>query len=363
MSMTARHYRGSWYVDFRFSRNRIRLKSPEDSKRGAEAYERLLRNKLMNGEAIDGTDSKDATFKDFAEEWFKSYVMVNNKRSEQVGKETTLRLHLYPFFGKYELQEITSKHIEQFKKKQHDKGLSPKSINNHLTTLSKLFHSAEEWGVIDKIPRIKRLKCPQKAVSFLDEEQCQTLLSDDTEPLFRDMVLAALNTGMRLGELRGLMWEDVDFKRSLITIKRSVVRNEVTTPKSHHARTVPMSSNLDSYLYSIKRKEGYVFERVENEYLSAKECVGGLWRLCRRAGMQKFGWHRLRHTFASHLVIKGVPLYHIQKLLGHSTITMTERYAHLAPQSLHDAVAVLDRSGASFGHYMGTEKKLVANIR
>jgi site-specific recombinase XerD len=77
----------------------------------------------------------------------------------------------------------------------------------------------------------------------------------------------------------------------------------------------------------------------------------------RRAGLRKIGWHVLRHTFASHLVMKGVPLKTVQELLGHATVEMTMRYAHLSSTVKHDAVAVLDLPGAAQGHHRDTKKK------
>ncbi len=76
--------------------------------------------------------------------------------------------------------------------------------------------------------------------------------------------------------------------------------------------------------------------------LKKNECKHPLWRACRRAGLRRIGWHVLRHTFASHLVMRGVPLKAVQELMGHATIDMTMRYAHLSPHVAREAVKVLD---------------------
>ena len=159
MYMAASKFRGSWCADFRFNRKRYRLKSPDDSKRGAEAYERFLLQKLLKGESLEEqTKKKENLFKDFSQEWYKTYVMVNSKYSYQLSIRNTLDIHLIPFFGKMNLKEITSKSIEQFKRKQLTLGLNPKTINNHLGALSKMLHSAIEWGELDTIPVMKPLK-------------------------------------------------------------------------------------------------------------------------------------------------------------------------------------------------------------
>ena len=355
--MAVRKIRDAWYADFRFMRERYRRKSPENSRRGAEAFERLLMQKLLSGESInEPTIVIKRTFKEFSKEWFKTYVVTNNKRSEQQSKETILRLHLTPFFGAMSLDEITSHSIEQYKRSHQATGAHPKTINNQLTVLKKLMHSAIEWGELETIPVIKCLKVPPCKIRFLSQEESHKLYGDFTEPYWRSMVVVGLFTGMRLGELIGLQWEDVDFEEHLVHVRRAIVRGEVTSPKSHKSRSIPMSTSLDDLLFQMREPKGLVFHQEDGNPVTPKQAECGLWRLCSRTGIKKIGWHALRHTFASQLVMKNVPMRHVQQLLGHSSIVMTERYAHLAPHTLHDAVAVLDTPNAMFGHSVGTEK-------
>ncbi len=355
MYMAATKFRGVWYADFRFDQKRYRRKSPEDSKRGAEAYERFLIQKLLSGESVNKQNERQKTFGEFVKDWFKTYVLTNNKLSEQQSKETILRIHLKPFFGELKLGEITSRHIDQFKRKQQAEGLNPKTINNQIAVLSKIFHSAVEWGDLDNIPVMKLLRVPAKKIRFLDENECTALLADQVEPMWSQMITTAIHTGMRMGELMGLQWEDIDFDRHVITVRRSIVRGEITSPKSHKSRTIPMTKQLDDLLYSIRQKRGLVFWSKESVAIMPKQAVCALWRVCARTGVDRIGWHALRHTFASRLVMRGVPIRHVQQLLGHSSVTMTERYSHLSPGVLHDAVAVLELPNGYFGNNMGTQ--------
>jgi hypothetical protein len=96
---------------------------------------------------------------------------------------------------------------------------------------------------------------------------------------------------------------------------------------------------------------------ADGEMFKKGACKWPLWRACKRAGLRRIGWHVLRHTFASHLAMRGVPLKAIQELLGHATIEMTMRYAHLAPAVHRDAVAQLD-GPVPHGHQMGTEEEM-----
>ena len=98
--------------------------------------------------------------------------------------------------------------------------------------------------------------------------------------------------------------------------------------------------------------------------LTENECKHPLWRTCRRAGLRIIGWHSLRHTFASHLVMRGAPLKAVQELLGHADIRMTMRYSHLSPSVRRDAVALLDTStsSAAFGPQLGNDLSALAQV-
>jgi integrase len=345
----------AWYVDICYERKRYRLKSPINSKRDAETYEHEIMEKLLAGKPLTSEPEKENSFEVFSQEWYTTYVLVNSKYSYQLSIKNTLDVHLKPYFGKMKLQEITSKTIEQFKRKQLTLGLNPKTINNHLGALSKMLHSAVEWGELDTIPVMKALKGLSKETRTLTDEECARLLSDHTDPTWRLMVLVGLNTGCRLGELSGLRWENIDFEQHTINVKQSIVRGRITSPKNHKSRILPMTKLLDNTLYAIKKPSGWVFEQSDNDLNIAKRAADGLARMCRRANIKRIGWHALRHTFATQLAMRGVPLYYIQKLLGHSSITMTERYSHFSSDVLHDAVTVLDDLSKGLRHSQGIQ--------
>jgi integrase len=157
------------------------------------------------------------------------------------------------------------------------------------------------------------------------------------------MILLALKAGLRQGELLALRWEDVDLVAGKLRIARSVTRGVVTTPKSGKGREVPLSDAAVRALKSHRHLRGeLVFCDGAGEMFTKGLCKWPLRRACKRAGLRHVGWHVLRHTFASHLVMRNVPLKAVQELLGHATIEMTMRYTHLSPDARRDAVRVLD---------------------
>ncbi len=115
-------------------------------------------------------------------------------------------------------------------------------------------------------------------------------------------------------------------------------------PKSSKVREVPLSGEAIAALKAHRHLRGEsVFCDAGGHLLTQGETQAPLWSACKRAGLRRIGWHVLRHTFASQLVMRGVPLKAVQELLGHASLAMTLRYSHLAPEVSRDAVRLLDR--------------------
>ncbi len=164
------------------------------------------------------------------------------------------------------------------------------------------------------------------------------------EPMWRDMLLMALRTGMRLGELSGLDWADIDFQRKIVVVRRSLVRGILGTPKSNKTRYIPLTNDLCQTIYGRRQKQGFVFHQADGRPFSESSTMKAMRRICKKVGIRRIGWHTLRHTFASQLVSEGVPLNVVQELLGHCSIVMTMKYAHLAPLATRSAVDVLEKA-------------------
>ncbi|MFA5130385.1 MAG: site-specific integrase [Patescibacteria group bacterium] len=336
----------NWQVDFQINGIRYRERSPLNTKAGAEAYEAVLRQRLSRGEDIKALSkpSEQTTFKAFTKEWMETCVRHTNKPSEIRAKVTILKKHLVPFFGELPLEKITSQAIETFKALKIKQKLSAKTVNNILTVLHRCLRVACEWERLERMPKILKIKTISQRIDFLSPAESSALLRHCTEVMWKEMILVAVRTGMRLGELFGLEWQDVDFERKQLTVRRSIVRGNIGTPKSGKVRYIPLTDEVCKAIYERRQRSGLLFHRGDESCLTHHIADDAIKRACKAADIRPIGFHTLRHTFASQLVSEGVPLNAVQELMGHSTIAMTMKYAHLAPSALRSAVEVLAKA-------------------
>ncbi|CAK0780350.1 single-strand DNA-binding protein [Gammaproteobacteria bacterium] len=165
-------------------------------------------------------------------------------------------------------------------------------------------------------------------------------LSQKKSSYLSDIIIVALHTGMRRGEMLGLEWSRVDFHAGLIHL-------EASHTKTATRRSVPINATAREALLSRARYRSTHCPDARHVFCG-QDCTPivdpkeGFSSACRKAGIENFRFHDLRHTCAAWLVSAGVPIYDVRDVLGHSTVSMTERYAHLAPERARSAVAVLD---------------------
>jgi site-specific recombinase XerD len=221
------------------------------------------------------------------------------------------------------------------------KGARAHTINFELGTLRTIFYLAVKWGYMRENPvrGVVRLKVnDSKPPRFLTKEECQRLL-ENSPPDLRAIFFTFLNTGMRKAELENLEWSDIDFKRRKIKIRRK----DFWHPKTGE-REIPMNQAVHDLLKSLKQKNdrglksNFVFPNKDGGKIKEK-LRRQIISIAKKAGIEGLTkLHSLRHTYASHLVMKGVDLPTVQKLMGHSDIQTTMIYSHLAPDHLADAV-------------------------
>lgn len=321
-------------------------------------------------ERIKRQRAKHESLAGFIEHKYKDWALSHQRR----GQETLDLLHRnFKHLQAKNLKDISAWEIQKWRTERSKAGLSPSTINRSVTTLKAVLNRALEWGVIETNPlqTIKPLKLDSKGVirylSEDEEHRLRAALNDRQQELvdsrnsgnawreargkekypdltgalvdyLKPLVLVVLNTGIRRGEAFSLKWENVNFERKSLVVMGS-------NAKSGHTRHVPLNTESVTILREW-------FEKAESELVFPSTVtkrklvtVQKVWApLMRRAGIERFRFHDLRHTFASKLVMEGVDLYTVKELMGHSTIQMTERYAHLAPEHKASAVEKLVKS-------------------
>lgn len=372
-----RKVKGHWRVDFQLNFVRYRKNSPLNSKAGAEVLEVRMRQALAEKGTIENLFSPPKAdspkFVDFSLRWLATYVATNNKPSEQRSKKRILNGSLIPFFGKKPISEIKTADIETYKANELTRGVSAKTINNRLAALRKCLVTAMDWDQLEKLPKIQLLKVVPPKIHFLNEYEVQRLVNASQTIVEGTMVLLAARTGLRFSELRALEWGDVNLETRVIAIRRSAVGKDIGTPKNGRIRYVPLTNEAVEALNGIRSDSGLVFcfnGRMFHYWTALRR----LQESCAKAGIAQIAWHTLRHTFASQLVSRGASLKSVQDLLGHSTVNMTLRYAHLAPEVLRDTISLLEPQKTQKGDSMSprchqevkmdseTLKKLLATI-
>jgi len=336
----------TWIVDVKYkhadgSVQAVRQTSPIQTRRGAEQHERQLRESLQNrtyGKEV----TEVPTLSNFKER-FLIYSDNNNKPSAVLAKRLALKNHIEPVFGNTRLDKIFAPEVEAYKARKLREKLSAKTVNNHLAVLRKLLNLAVEWGELSHAPRIRQLRVPLKDFQFLTCDESERFL-EAADSSWRTMLTVALKTGVRLGELLALKWEDVDLRTGKIVVRRTLWQKQEGTPKGGRSREIPLSEVAKACLQRQRHLKGpYVFCKSDGSRFSHSEVKGVVPLTCQRAGLAKrLTWHHLRHSFASHLVMRGVPLKSVQELMGHASIEMTMRYAHLSPHVNRSAVDLLD---------------------
>ncbi len=350
MAYVFREYRSNgkpWCIAYRGLDGRLRREKTDAPTK--ELAKRLLAKKLveLTEAKVSGVDfePKDITFNEFAKEYMEHARAV--KTASAALRDETSLVHLKPFFGEYSLRKIHSGLVQRYiderinKARKEGGRIRPATVNREQTTLSAIFREAVKRRLTDKNPvrGIRQLPENNTVVRYLSDDEEEKLFGELPEHL-KPIVATALNTGMRKSELLLLRWADVDLEQRLICIKNA---------KNHKKRYIPINGVVLYLLKELQERN----KTAEHVFPSRRSgChwknVDGAWqRAVRRADIQNFRFHDLRHTFASRLVRKGVPIKAVQELLGHGSIVVTMRYAHLAPGDLREAVDLLSRGSPS----------------
>jgi len=325
------------------------------------------------GKVADGIDpnfsktsrKKEITLKQFIDAEYASWREISKK----AGKEeiARIRANFLDEFGDYRLIDIIPLNIERWRVRRLKNKIMPTTINRDVSALRTALFRAQDWEFIENNPLSKLKPIPIEKggiVRYLEvEEEKRLRIALDARidemsaarkradewrkdrgydergsiaaDYLKPMVLIAINTGLRRGELFGITWSDVNFKKSLLTIPASI-------SKSKRARHIPL--NDEAYMiikewYNIAGDQKFIFTNKDGKKFTT---IKKAWEsLKKKAKIKNFRWHDFRHHFASKLVMASVDLNTVRELLGHADMHTTLRYAHLTPEHKANAVSKL----------------------
>jgi integrase len=331
--------RGSkWYVRLRQNGSDIWRATGTTNRKLAEQREAQLKLEMAQGRFGLKDEGNKRTFRDMADKYMTEYAV--KKAPKSMLRDTISLKHLLPVLGDKYLSQITSAQITNYKTMRRNEGASASSINKELAFAKHAFNIAiREWEWVRDNPfsRVTMEKLPQQRVRYLTREEFDRLYQACNNRL-KPIVLFAVNTGVRQDNILSLTWKQVDLSRNLILLEHT---------KNGERLGLPMNNTVKELLTELNKVRhingDYVFSSTVGTKIDASKVDKWFRQALKASGITDFRFHDLRHTFASWLSQGDVNIYKVQRLLGHRTIAMTMRYAHLSPQNLQDSVAVLDK--------------------
>jgi integrase len=324
-----------WYIDYYYQGRRKREKIGP-SRRLAEAVLAKRKLEIAENRYLDVRRKNQVSFKELASLYLE-YSRAN-KRS-WVRDRVSIK-SLEREFGDFRIDQLKSLSIEQYKQKRL-KEVTPATVNRELACLKHMLNKGIEWAKCAENPvrQVKLLRENNSRLRYLTVEEAQKLYRGSASHL-KPIVMLALETGMRRSEIFSVKWDDIDFEQKLIFVRNT---------KNGESREVPVSNLVANRLKDLKFKSPFVFCNESGKpYCSVRKSFASA---LKKAGIENFRFHDLRHTFASHLVMQGADLVTVKELLGHKSLRMTLRYAHLSPGHRRDAIERLKFfDGHLYGH-------------
>ena len=353
---------------------RKRKTKTKPTKKEANAWIAEQVQKRDNGIVVD---PKNYTLKEYLCRWLKDYAEPNLAATTYDGYEVIVKSHLIPALGQLKIDEIKPMHIQSYftqkrsrgRKDGQSGGLSEKTLLQHFRVLSKALKQAVKWQLISNNPA-KAVEAPKpkrsKDIKAMTKEQLNKLLAaakEESEWIY-NFTLVAAYTGMRRSELLGLPWDNVDFENETIRVKQALVTKvgEGSTIKETKSksgtRPIKISEKLINALKNQKelqkKDKAKLGDKYDNELnlVFCKEDGSKYYpttvnkkfnRATKKAGLNKFGIHDLRHTHATLLLKSEVNPKIVQERLGHASITVTlDTYSHVTLDMQEGAVQKLD---------------------
>ena len=349
---------GKYRIRYYDHRGKRRSKTFETYRSAERALRKLQAEAQEIQAGVKPEPMPSRTFSDLCDYWLEH--RASRKKSAK-DDESILRRHLRPEFGDLLLKDVTLERVDAFRRRvcpderdrpnpsrrrPPDGRVTVKTLHNVLTLLISMLNLAVDLRWLAARPTIKKPKLITPEFSYLrtqDEITWFLLAALEEDEGVYELYASAIYTGMRAGELLGLQWQDIDLRRRLITVQRSYQ----TTTKTDRIRYVPILDPLLPLLQEWKLRcpsKTWVFpSKVGSmQQPSARVLQETLHRVRAVAGVDdRITFHDLRHSFASMWMMNGGDVYRLQRVLGHRSITMTERYSHLSPTAFASDYSIL----------------------
>ena len=331
---TDRKGRKVYYIDYRVRGVRKRERVGFNKRAAQEALESRLTD--IRRQKFDGIfPEPTCTLAEIREQYFRVSKTTKSKRTHE--RERGIVEHrLIPFFDQTPLNQISPQEVEDYRSKRIGEGIAPATVNKEIQVLKHIVKKAVEWDKIrtNQIASVKPLKTPPGRVRYLQMEQIPKLLAACPAWL-RPIVLIDMNTGLRRGEILSLQKQDIDKKNRLVIIEKT---------KNNERKIIPMNQTVFETIDKLptRMQTTFLFSDNNGRPLSPDKVSMAFKRACKKAGLEDFRLHDLRHHFASYLTMGGQNQRTVQELLGHKDPKMTMRYSHLSPEHLRSAVESLE---------------------
>ena len=329
-----------WWTCISHNGRKIQKSLETSDKKLAKTIEAKIRTEIVEGKYYERLIGQNKTFKDMMDRFMKDYAPTVSMNTQE-GYKYYLK-NLNRFFGNPALLSITPKIVAKYKLYRRENGASPSTINRELYMLSKAFNLAVkewEWLKDNPVSRVQKERECNEVDRWLAEDEERRLLGKSPDWLC-EIIVFALNTGLRQDELLSLEWNRVNLLRKTILIQKTKNNKPNTLPLNSIALNVLMRK-YEGKVRSLKND--LVFISQTGTKIGKRNLIRAFAQALDKAEIKDFTFHCLRHTFATRLAQNGVDIYKIAKLLNHKDLKNTQRYSHHCPESLMVGVQILEK--------------------
>ncbi len=329
-----------WWMSFTCQGKQFRESTETENRKLAQKILDKTKGEIAEGKWFKKLEGDDRNFGEMVDKYMQEHSIPKKASAD---RDQVSLVHLRPYFEEYAVAAITPRMINEYKNKRREEGASPATINRELALTKHAFNLAlKEWGWVAENPvmKVTMEKEPPARDRFLSYEEEESILSASPQWL-KDIVIFAIETGCRRGEILSLQWKDVDLFKKVVTIFGK---------KTGERRTIPLTNKVFEVLKEREKTrakvqsitEDLVFDHPPGRRLNINTLKWTFGEVLEKTKLKGVRFHDFRHTFASRLAQNGIDPYSIQKLMGHTSFSTTQRYAHHFVESLRRGIKSLE---------------------